>query len=125
MLTGAIERRLPTAVLLVLSGLSAARAQPAAPADSINVRLRTEHYAIAGSVSDERLRDYGRALEFIYAEYEKGFAKLLDSAAKSPNSKRGGEKSNAGEKSSAESAKSRQPAAKDKSGGKGGKAGGS
>lgn len=63
------------------------------PADSINVRLKTEHYAIAGSVSDERLRDYGRALEFIYSEYEKGFAKLLDSPDKSAKTKPASEKS--------------------------------
>jgi hypothetical protein len=78
------------------------------PADSINIRLRTEHYAIAGSVSDARLKEYGRALEFIYAEYEKGFSKLLEAPLKSPKSK-------AGEKGATGSGKPNKPSAGDRS----------
>jgi hypothetical protein len=46
----------------------------------LNVRLRTPHYAIAGTVSDERLQEYGRCLEYIYAEYARGFDTLLGDA---------------------------------------------
>jgi hypothetical protein len=40
------------------------------------VRHQTEHYAIAGTISDARLLEYGRCLEFIYQEYATGFAQL-------------------------------------------------
>lgn len=43
----------------------------------LDIRERTKHYAIAGTVSDGRLAEYGRALEYIYAEYAKGFGELL------------------------------------------------
>lgn len=43
----------------------------------LNVRLKTKHYALGGTVSEARLREYGRLLEFIYSEYEKGFEDLL------------------------------------------------
>jgi hypothetical protein len=95
--------------ILALPVVHAQRA--ANPADSINVRLKTEHYAIAGSVSDERLREYGRALEYIYAEYDKGFAKLLDMPDQSAKSKSSSDKSRtpAG-KSGAGRSSSRKPA---------------
>ncbi len=40
------------------------------------VRHQTEHYAIAGTISEARLLDYGQCLEFIYREYATGFAEL-------------------------------------------------
>lgn len=45
--------------------------------DTLNIRLATEHYALAGTVSDRTLRDYGDLLEFIHREYAVGFAGLL------------------------------------------------
>ena len=39
----------------------------------LNIRHRTEHYAIAGTVTDDRLVEYGRCLEYIYKEYATGF----------------------------------------------------
>lgn len=50
------------------------------------IRLRTDHYALAGTVSDERLADYGRALEYIHQEYATGFAQLLNSSVAVPHS---------------------------------------
>jgi len=43
----------------------------------LNVRHRTAHYALAGTVSDEQLQEFGRCLEYIHAEYVRGFAGLL------------------------------------------------
>ncbi len=43
----------------------------------LNVRERTDHYVLAGTVPDKRLEAFGRALEFIHREYSKGFSKLL------------------------------------------------
>lgn len=43
----------------------------------LNVRLETDHYVLAGTVTDSRLQMYGRALEYIYREYEKGFSEVL------------------------------------------------
>lgn len=57
----------------------------------LNVRLETDHYQLAGTVTDERLRVYGDALEYIYAEYEKGFAEVLkdeDKAARKAGKKK-------------------------------------
>lgn len=44
----------------------------------LSIRHRTEHYAISGTVSDARLAEYGRLLEYIHKEYADGFAELLD-----------------------------------------------
>ncbi|UCE59874.1 MAG: hypothetical protein JSU63_20820 [Phycisphaerales bacterium] len=44
----------------------------------LNVRHSTEHYRLAGTVSDVQLAEFGRCLEYIYTEYAKGFGKLLD-----------------------------------------------
>lgn len=49
-------------------------------------RHRTEHYVLGGTVSAERYEEYGRALEFIYAEYASGFEELF-AADKSLTSK--------------------------------------
>ena len=35
---------------------------------NLNVRHRTGHYALAGTVSDARLAEYGKYLEYIYRE---------------------------------------------------------
>jgi len=53
--------------------------------EDLEIRHRTEHYAIAAtdSVEQKRLEEYGRALEYIYKEYKKGFSKLL-AAEKKP-----------------------------------------
>lgn len=44
---------------------------------SLNVRITTEHYELAGTVSDEKLDRYGQALEFIHREYAHGFSELI------------------------------------------------
>ncbi|MCO6436753.1 MAG: DUF1570 domain-containing protein [Phycisphaerae bacterium] len=41
------------------------------------VRHQTEHYVLGGTVSPEKYEEYGRALEYIYAEYRRGFEELL------------------------------------------------
>ena len=43
----------------------------------LNVRLETDHYVLAGTVTDSRLEMYGRALEYIHREYKKGFSEVL------------------------------------------------
>lgn len=48
----------------------------------LNVRLETDHYVLAGTVTDSRLEMYGRALEYIHREYKKGFSEVLKSQAK-------------------------------------------
>lgn len=70
------------ALIIALPPLATAQSNPREK--DLNVRLRTKHYAIGGTVSDARLREYGRLLEFIYAEYERGFSDLLDA----PNQKK-------------------------------------
>lgn len=43
----------------------------------LNVRHETDHYVLAGTVTDNRLEMYGRALEYIHREYRKGFSEVL------------------------------------------------
>lgn len=52
-----------------------------------NVRHTTEHYALAGTVSDTKLAHYGEALEYVYREYARGFGELLDSQGGRSNRK--------------------------------------
>jgi hypothetical protein len=58
------------------TNVSAQKANLHADIDNLIVRHKTEHYALAGTISDARLLDYGRCLEYIYQEYARGFAKL-------------------------------------------------
>lgn len=51
---------------------------------SLNIRLNSEHYALAGTVSDARLNEFASALEFIHAEYATGFAELLAGRKRAP-----------------------------------------
>ena len=44
----------------------------------LNVRLNTEHYALAGTINDAKLGNYGEALEYVYREYATGFGGLFD-----------------------------------------------
>ena len=44
---------------------------------NLNVRHGSDHYILAGTVSDSRLDMYGNALEYIYREYKKGFTEVL------------------------------------------------
>ena len=44
----------------------------------LNVRHQTGHYRLAGTVADERMQMYGQALEYIYREYARGFASVLE-----------------------------------------------
>lgn len=56
----------------------------------LNVRVRTEHYELAGTVSDRVLQEYGQMLESIYREYAAGFSELVGSApAPEPKPRRG------------------------------------
>ncbi len=41
------------------------------------VRKATPHYSLAGTIGEERFAEYARCLEYIYAEYQKGFGDLL------------------------------------------------
>ncbi len=45
--------------------------------DDLEIRHRTAHYAMAGTVDERPLREYGRCLEYVHTEYARGFAKLL------------------------------------------------
>lgn len=65
------------ALVFLFSLPSASSAQTKIGEPALNVRLKTKHYALGGTVSEARLREYGRLLEFIYSEYEKGFDILL------------------------------------------------
>lgn len=74
--------------LIAASAPKSALAQKAnlrADLDNLNVRHQTEHYAMAGTVSDARLQDYGQCLEFIYKEYATGFAELTSNEAAAPD----------------------------------------
>lgn len=69
-----------TAAALLVAQVPATRAQPgrlASRLEDLNVRVETEHYALAGTVSESTLEEYGQALEFIYREYARGFDSLL------------------------------------------------
>lgn len=46
----------------------------------LNIRHTTDHYALAGTVQDQKLVEYGRALEYIYEEYSTGFEELIAGA---------------------------------------------
>jgi len=65
--------------------LTAANAQDRdlfADLKDLNVRHTTPHYALAGTVTDARLREYGQALELAYREYAAGFGELLQPRGK-------------------------------------------
>jgi len=82
-------RCLSTAIIF-LSVTGFVRAQPRDLREDLaqlDVRHSTEHYSLAGTVSTERLAEYGRALEYIYAEYAAGFGELVNmQPAKKPES---------------------------------------
>ena len=67
--------------------------QPNLHADiaSLIVRHQTEHYAIAGTINDARMLDYGRCLEYIYQEYARGFADLTSNGGPKFHSEDAGE----------------------------------
>ncbi len=53
----------------------------------LTIRRQTDHYSLSGTVSDERLAQFGRCLEYIYREYADGFTELL---ADHPQTKQAG-----------------------------------
>lgn len=55
--------------------------------EDLKIRHRTEHYALAGTIEQKKLEEYGRALEFIHKEYVKGFDKLLKEEKKESETK--------------------------------------
>jgi len=58
--------------------------------DQLNIRVRTEHYELAGTVSDRVLQEYGQMLETVYREYAAGFSELIGPPpAPQPKSPRG------------------------------------
>ncbi|MCK4342646.1 MAG: hypothetical protein KAY37_13090 [Phycisphaerae bacterium] len=71
----AIVIALPADVFAQRSGLQS-------KLEELNVRVWTEHYALAGTVDDKALQDYGQMLEYIYSEYEKGFTEVIKSERK-------------------------------------------
>ncbi len=44
---------------------------------NLEIRHRTDHYAMAGNCEASRFEEYGRALEYVYHEYAKGFGQLI------------------------------------------------
>lgn len=69
------------ALILATVAVGVCQAQSGKLADkleSLNIRHRTEHYVLSGTVRQERLEEYGRALEYIHREYRRGFASLMD-----------------------------------------------
>lgn len=46
--------------------------------EKLNVRLKTDHYELAGTVDDVRLKQYAVALEAIYAEYSRAMAGFFE-----------------------------------------------
>src|SRR5262245_26035147 len=77
--------------------------------EDLHIRHRTEHYALAGTIDQKKLEEYGRALEFIHKEYVKGFDKLLKD-----------EKKNAGGAKPGVRPTAKKPATKSKPGKSGG-----
>ncbi len=79
------ECRLLAVSVVALACVAPAAAQRSNLAEKLgelNVRHVTEHYALAGTVADARLEEYGRALEWIYGEYAQGFTKLFEEQEK-------------------------------------------
>jgi hypothetical protein len=88
-------RGLAALVVITLAGGPAAPAQPSElgeKLESLRVRHATDHYALAGTVSDARLAEYGRALEYIHREYAVGFAKLFQEDRTSKRGRRQGQR---------------------------------
>ncbi len=61
--------------------------------NNLNIRHRTQRYALAGTASDARLAEFGRCLEYIYREYADGFTELI---AEPPPGQETGEEDGAG-----------------------------
>lgn len=71
-----------TAVVLASPTVSfAQRAELKEKLKQLNVRHTTDHYLLAGTLSDSQLQIYGQALEYIYRQYEKGFSEILKNEA--------------------------------------------
>jgi hypothetical protein len=60
--------------------------------DTLNIRVRTEHYELAGTVSDRVLEGYGQILETVYREYAAGFSELIGPPPATPSKSRHGKK---------------------------------
>jgi len=76
----AVSLRRYRLVAVVLAAAAETGAQTRSLLDDVGqlkIRQRTEHYALAGTVPEARLAEYGRALEYVYAEYARGFEGLL------------------------------------------------
>ena len=93
---------------------AAQRSNLAEKLGELNVRHVTEHYALAGTVNDARLEEYGRALEWIYGEYAQGFRKLFEEEEKKSKaaSRKKGQR---GRRSTAGSRRSKRAAQKEAS----------
>ena len=46
--------------------------------EDLNIRVQTDHYALAGTVTERTLQEYGKSLELIYHEYAAGFAEVMN-----------------------------------------------
>ena len=58
-----------------------------------NMRHKTQHYALAGTVSDAKLKDFGQVLEYIHRAYARGFSELIKKADEGKPSDGAGEPS--------------------------------
>ncbi len=69
----------PLIITLTTTGAACAQAgRLAEDLEDLQIRHHTTHYDIAGTVSDDRLQELGRCLEYIYTEYAKGFSGIFD-----------------------------------------------
>lgn len=61
--------------------------------DQFNIRHKTDHYALAGTVSNAKLKDFGQVLEYIHRAYTRGFNELIKQTDKKKPSDDAGESS--------------------------------
>lgn len=81
---GWIIRSLGPAVLWAAVSTAAAgeKVDLIAKCETLAIHHETEHYLLAGSISQKRLEEFGQCLEYIYAEYTRGFDMLLNAERK-------------------------------------------
>ncbi len=79
--------------------------------EELNVRLTTDHYVLAGTVTDERLELYAEALEYVYREYQSGFSELLEDQQK--QARKSGKAKTGRSRSSRGAGRSRRPSRDD------------
>lgn len=79
------------ALLFTGSSIRSSADDRTARLNQLNVRIRTAHYELAGTVAHGLLEEYGRVLEYVHAEYARGFEVLLRGAGgREPRGAEGG-----------------------------------